>query len=85
MKSKYLLAFFGCFAFSAIHAEPSYPVVRSDSQFLSSFWQKAAESNEFVNAFTDPVLQLIAVDDSVTLRPFVASQEVERPITLLVE
>jgi hypothetical protein len=85
LKSTYLLVFFGCFAFSTIHAEPLHRAVQTDHNLLSVFWQKAVESNDFVSAFTDPILQLVTANGYVSVRPFAAEKEVEKSISLLVD
>jgi len=63
MKNLYFLVIAGCMVFSQAHAENAYRNAQTKSQtegqYLSAFWKEAQTSHAFVDAFSDPLTELV--------------------------
>ncbi|MEY3872335.1 MAG: hypothetical protein RLZZ296_1330 [Pseudomonadota bacterium] len=63
MKNLYFLVTAGCMVFSQAHADTAYRNAQTKSQaegqYLSAFWKEAQTSHAFVDAFSDPLTELV--------------------------
>ena len=63
MKNLYFLVIAGCMVFSQAHADTAYRNAQTKSQaegqYLSAFWKEAQTSHAFVDAFSDPLTELV--------------------------